>query len=266
MRSLLAPLLALWLPPIVRPVVAQEPGTAPAPAAKQVAIPKGPAYREHDLRAVITLRKDGEKHSASIDANRLQSIVDDLEAHARCYPPTFDTKEERALAQREAETLGKLLATLLQPTEGGKEAAPALLFLAARIEATGHNLDVKGASNRAIGYFERLLAAEPKHVAGNWHFGAFWSGTAKGQTRALPYLEKAIELGETRAHYTLAVTYVLLDEHDKAKVQLRVYLDKHPGDAGARKMLEALDAPGLKVERKVNGKPSEPPKDNPKRS
>ena len=60
--------------------------------------------------------------------------------------------------------------------------------------------------------------------------------------KGIPYLEKAIQLGEERAHYTLAVIYIKRGEANKALPEFRAYLKPYPENAVATKMVLELES------------------------
>jgi hypothetical protein len=243
------------------PVTAQEPAGAgtepPKPAAPAENAPKLEKpyrpYAGHDLRKVVTLRetKDGQR-TADLDLERIAAVLDDLEIHAKNYPPQFRGKDELELARRDARKLGELLGTVLAPRAGAVEHPVNVLLLAGRLEAIGHNLDVDGASTRAVGYYERLLKVEPEHVAANFHFGAFLAGTAALQKRALPHLEKAVKLGEKQALWPMALVHLMGGDMQKGVESLRAYVAAFPGDASAQELLQKIEKGEVTIERKVS--------------
>ena len=60
--------------------------------------------------------------------------------------------------------------------------------------------------------------------------------------KGIPYLEKAIQLGEERAHYTLAVIYIKRGEANKALPEFRAYLKAYAENAVATKMVSELES------------------------
>jgi hypothetical protein len=74
--------------------------------------------------------------------------------------------------------------------------------------------------------------------------------------KGIPYLEKAIQLGEKRAHYTLVVIYIKRGEANKALPEFRAYLKAYPENALATKMVSELES-GKSPVHVVNQKPSD---------
>lgn len=263
----LALAVAFPLPASLRAQGAEKPAVVEPPAKAAPAKDDYQAYKGHAIREVLTLEKDGSgKAKAKLDGAKLEAVLDDLGSHARNYPPTFRDDRERRLAERDLKDLSKMFSLLLDPKR--ESADVELLLLAGQAEAMGHNLDLAGASDRAVGYFERLLKLSPDHALGHLHYGMHLAGTAKGQKDGIVHLEKAAALGVVLAHRGLGIAHLILGDRGKSAAHLKQWLAKNPTDEASKRMLEAIES-GAKIEsvdgpapadgkKPVEPKPSEP--------
>lgn len=230
-----------------------------AAVAAQTETPKPAAARTYPAHALEQWAKvdkgaDG-KPKVELNVTRFTTLVEDLWACARDYPPTFADKKEQELAKAEATKAGELLVIL----DLAKQEKPSidLLLLAARLEAAAHNLDVRGAADRAITYYERVLALQPDHAQASFLYGCFLAGTATGQAKAVPHLEKALQLGEERARFSLGLCLLMQGDKAKAREHIAAWSKANPDDFKAKALLKVIDSGG-EVVRRTNGKPDAP--------
>lgn len=118
---------------------------------------------------------------------------------------------------------------------------PPIYFLqrAAMLGSIGHNLDIPGMAQKADAIFQKWLSMRPDDLTGNQMYGAFLGGAGKA-LEAIPYLEKAVSLGDSRATYSLGIAYLQLGDKEKATKSLKTYLDKHPDDKKTRELYDAI--------------------------
>jgi len=203
-------------------------------------------YGKYDLRdALMTKKADDGKDEHGLDMVMVSKVIDDLATHAKNYPPTFRSEDERTRAERDA----KILVYLLDMIAAGDEVEAGILLMAGFVNAIGHNLDIEGSAEKATAYFERLLKREPDHPMGNFHYGVFLASTAAGQKKSLPYLEKALKLGVENAGFSLGLAYLMLGEKAKSLEYLESYSEKNPDDQGAKEIIEAIKSGKIKVQR-----------------
>jgi predicted Zn-dependent protease len=136
---------------------------------------------------------------------------------------------------------------------GGHPDDPEFLLRDGFANAMGHNLDFKSCAQRSAKIFEHLLMLRPDDKMANLHYGAFLGGVGRAK-ESIKYLGKAVELGASEANYSLAITYVMLEDKKQAILHLNTYVSLYPRDEGAKKLLAALESKNLKIERK-EGKP-----------
>jgi tetratricopeptide (TPR) repeat protein len=209
------------------------------PLLAQATRPTGvPPYRRHDLAKALVKRDAGGKPAYELDLAAVAAAVEDLARHARNYPPQFRDAGDRAAATQEARSLSEALVVITGAQD--REPPADVLLLAARLESLGHNLEIEGSAGRATACFERLLAREPENARANLHYGVFLAGTATGQKQGLPYLEKALRLGEEDARYALGMAHLVLRDTARALEHLEEFARLHPGDLRTQRLIDAI--------------------------
>jgi tetratricopeptide (TPR) repeat protein len=88
----------------------------------------------------------------------------------------------------------------------------------------------------AIATLTRLLELQPESPDGNYLLGEAYLQIKKG-SKAVPYLDKAAQIGRPEAHLRLATLYDAAGLKDRAAHEYEEYLRKQPNDP-ARKKLE----------------------------
>jgi tetratricopeptide (TPR) repeat protein len=152
--------------------------------------------------------------------------------HLMNYPPKFSTPEERVRTEARLKTL---LAQLDKISDRYPD-DEAILFIKGAANAMGHNLDYPGCADKAMAAFDRLLAIDPNNRRALYTYGGFLSGTTL-MDKAIPYLDSAIQLGEERAHYTLAFVYIKKGDPERALPEFEAYLKADPENATAKKFV-----------------------------
>ncbi len=212
-----------------------------------VAVAKATEYGQYDIKKVVTITQSAAgQNSATISFAYLDQIIDDLSSHAANYPPRFDSPDDLYRARVDVKALSAILDTLLSSPSPDRQ----ILLRAGVLNSIGHNLDVPGCADRAIGAFTALLRQTPDDPRANYFYGRFLTGAGK-PADAIPFLEKAKSLGDVNADYTLGIAY--LSEGDKAKAldNLELYARRVPNDANAAKMIDALRNGSVQI-KKVN--------------
>ncbi|HWS65956.1 MAG TPA: tetratricopeptide repeat protein [Steroidobacteraceae bacterium] len=162
----------------------------------------------------------------------LNATLNEIAPHARSYPPKFSSPEERVQAE---EHLKALLAQLDKISDRYPDDED-ILFIKGAANAMGHNLDYPGCADKAMAAFDRLLAIDQNNRRALYEYGGFLSGTTL-MDKAIPYLDRAIQLGEERAHYTLAFVYVKKGDLQRALPEFEAYLKADPENATAKKFV-----------------------------
>ena len=162
----------------------------------------------------------------------LNATLNEIAPHARSYPPKFSSPEERVQTE---EHLKALLAQLDKISDRYPDDED-ILFIKGAANAMGHNLDYPGCADKAMAAFDRLLAIDQNNRRALYEYGGFLSGTTL-MDKAIPYLDRAIQLGEERAHYTLAFVYVKKGDLQRALPEFEAYLKADPENATAKKFV-----------------------------
>lgn len=198
-----------------------------APAAHAV------PYASLDPASLV--RKNPGGPGGTVDMAGVDRMIRDLAPHAQDYPPQFDSPADAQRARRDIATLAGMLDVLAR-TEAP---SPDVLLRLGLLSAFGHSLDIPHAAERAQGYFTRLLAVQPEHPYGNYHYGVFLLQTGQAQA-ALPFLAKAKDRGVTPALFSLGLAYIMLNDAPRAQEWLTAYQKANPADASVAPLLEAV--------------------------
>lgn len=201
-------------------------------------------YGSYDPKRIIVSSDTaaGQKHA--LDSAYLDRMLNDLSAHARNYPPRFDTPQDRERAVRDVKILSGMLDILLE----GPNPHPELLSRAGFLASIGHNLDIVGSAQKADGAFRKLLASAPGDPRGNYMYGTFLAGVGKPK-EALPYLEKALSVGVTDAAYGLGMVHLTLGDNAKALEYLQVYKSRNPNDGNVDRLMDGIRSGKVEVKR-----------------
>jgi tetratricopeptide (TPR) repeat protein len=192
-------------------------------------------YGNYDPMRLLTASQTSSGKKFGFDGAYLDRMLDDLSAHARNYPPRFDTPHDRERAVRDVKTVSGMLDVLINvPTPN-----PEILLRAGILNSIGHNLDIAGSADKADAAFRRLLAAVPAHPRGSLMYGTFLAGAGKPGA-ALRHLETALAAGVDDAAYALGMTYLSMGNREQALAKLEEYQRRRPGDASLARLIDAV--------------------------
>jgi tetratricopeptide (TPR) repeat protein len=210
-------------------------------------------YGNYDLRnSLIAQKSAGGNVEYRIDKKLISQVLDDLTAHAKDYPTKFRSKEERARAVRDAKKLQSVFDTLASKDDTDTQ----ILFTAAILNGLAHNLDIEGAAQKAVIYYERILHREPENPKGNYYYGTFLASASRPK-ESLPYLEKALKLGVEQAGFSLGMAHLTMGDEAKALEYLESYSKRNPSNKEAKQLVENLKAGkiGFRVESPAKAEP-----------
>ena len=181
-------------------------------------------------------------HEVTMKRTEVDHTLADIAPHAEQLPLHFASSQERMEIQTKLQKLLYFLdaAVLENPDETD------LLLRDAIGNGFGHNMGCPDCGDKAIKAYERLLQLQPENAFGNWRYGAFLAQTAQ-QEKSIPYLQKAQKLGIVEAHYTAAIVYISLNDLDRAKFELRQYVQANPKDKRAKGFLADMEHGNLHI-------------------
>jgi hypothetical protein len=208
----------------------------PTEPASKALVTLAQEYGHYDIHKLVSVAETVPgKHSATINVAYLSQILDDLGRHATTYPPHFASPDDRRRAEHDVTAIS----TLLDPLVGSFSNNPTLLLRLALLHGIGHNLDIPGSADKAIGAFTTLLNLKPDDPQANYQYGAFLAArTIKGE--GIPFLEKAKGLGVVDADYWLGMSYQVIGERTKAVENLESYTKRVPTDQNAARILDTV--------------------------
>lgn len=203
-------------------------------------------YGAHDLKRLLTVTETPTGKKYGFDLPYLDQILSDLGWHARDFPPRFDSAQDRQRATQDARTLSGMLDSLLT----GLQPRPELLARAGFLNSLAYNLGIPGSGEKTSAIFQKLLTLVPADPSGNYLYGVFLAGANKPR-EALPYLEKALAVGVIDAGHALGMTYLVLEERDKALEHLEAYRQHRPTDPNIGRLIEAIRGGRVEVKRRA---------------
>ncbi len=201
-------------------------------------------YGSYDPKRLLMVSETPSGKQYNFDGAYLDLMLNDLSAHAKNYPPQFDTPQDKQRATQDVKTLSGMLDVLINvPTPN-----PELLVRAAHINSMGHNLDVAGAAEKANSIFQKLLTDFPSNPRGNYMYGTFLAGVGKPR-EALPYLEKALAIGVVDAAYAIGMVHLALGDKEQALKNLQDYKRRKPSDTSVDQLIDVIRNGKIEVQR-----------------
>ena len=199
---------------------------------------------ELDDALVKRIDSDGSERY-SVDMMVVDYYIKRIRRHAWQYPPKFASEEQQVEVTDKLRRLLKLLEMMGQTPQASVDSQ--FLARAAYSNSMGHNADIKGAAERARHYYGKLLEVSPDSVTANYEYCMFLAGTRVSHFDSIPYLEKALALGNDDARYTLGLILVRQGNTKKGLEMLEQYSSDHPDNERVKSMIEAVHAGTLKI-------------------
>lgn len=214
-------------------IASENPAKAPLDPAFQLQSSK--PYGHYDLRRLLTVTETPAGRQRALDGAYLDRMLSDLSTHAKNYPAHFASPEDKARAIKDVQLLSGMLDIVVNEPNPD----PELLVRAAYLNSMGHNLDIAGTAVKADNLFQRLLAGSPASPRGNYLYGTFLANTARPM-EALPYLDKARELGIVEAIFALGMAQLTLGDKEQALGRLEEYRRLAPGKPHLDQLIDAV--------------------------
>jgi tetratricopeptide (TPR) repeat protein len=213
----------------------------PEEAASKALTALANAYGHYNILKLATRTETAPGKSAvTVNLTYFSQILDDLGRHAGRFPVQFQFPDDRQRAEEDVSRISDLLDPVAQNN------APLQLRMGL-LHAIGFNLDVPGSYAKAVAAFTTLLAVTPNDAGANYEYGAFLAATTR-KGEAIPFLEKAKDLGAANAEYWLGWSYEVIGEKKKAIDNLESYTKRVPGDLNAARVLDAIRHDKVKME------------------
>ena len=183
------------------------------------------------------------------DVGKVFKAVEHLWLHAGNYPLNFDSKEDLIRAKSDIIELEEIFkyfneSGLFEKQEPEFQKYADLLN--SRIYAMQYNMDIAGAPEKADHFYETMVLKYPTDHEFFEEYGAYL-GSSGRIDKCREVLNKAVELGSTKAHFSLAISALFLKNIEEAKKEFNLYLKEHPNDANAKMLLEAISSENIKL-------------------
>ncbi|HRE15674.1 MAG TPA: tetratricopeptide repeat protein [Rhodocyclaceae bacterium] len=171
----------------------------------------------------------------ALDEQRLAAFVNSVEPYIKEWPPRFRDQSQRA------ELLNSVASAIKQLSKIDLSAIKKqqVLVDVAHLYAMAHNLDFNTAA-QAKSTFEKAIAIDPNDRRTNYRYGMFLISTRAFHFESLPYLEKALELGEKDALFSIGLLQIEKGNKEKGLAALERYLQEHPESQHTRKVIQAV--------------------------
>lgn len=165
-----------------------------------------------------------EQLSQTVDVGAIDHMLSYLLEHAGNYPPRFSDRDERSIAITEVKTLIEQVDQYAVHPNASLD----VLLRAVQLHQVARNLDLGvGVAIKAGVYMRRAIALNPDDPRAN-----YWYGTmlveGGGIKEGIPYLNRAVTLGEKQAHLVLAQAYLHLERREFALKALQRYYEVEP--------------------------------------
>jgi len=165
-----------------------------------------------------------EQLSQTVDVGAIDHMLSYLLEHAGNYPPRFTDRDERSIAIAEVKTLIEQVDQYAVHPNASLD----VLLRAVQLHQVARNLDLGvGVAIKAGVYMRRAIALNPDDPRAN-----YWYGTmlveGGGIKEGIPYLNRAVSLGEKQAHLVLAQAYLHLERREFALKALQRYYEVEP--------------------------------------
>lgn len=183
------------------------------------------------------------------DVGKVFRAVEELWKHAASYPMYFDNEEDLARAKSDIIELEEIFKYF---NESGLFAKQELDFrkyadlLNSRIYTMQYNMDIAGAPEKADAFYEKMLAEYPHDHEFFEEYGAYL-GSSGRIDKCREVLNKAVELGSTKAHFSLAVCALFYQDKETALKELQEYAIHYPDDLNAQALIEALKSGKMEI-------------------
>ena len=190
------------------------------------------------LAAQVSSIYSKDKKLSSKEINR---YIQWVEPYIKQYRPKFKSTEQ----QKKIYLSSMLVIKEILKLDYSNISDSKVLAKLGHISAKGHNLDLQSAPTAKL-LFEKSLEIESEDVKTNYLMGMFLVSTRKYFYESIPYLEKALKLGQEDARFTLALIKVKQGKLDEGLKMLEKYSQKNPENEHVKKIIQSIKDQKLK--------------------
>ena len=163
--------------------------------------------------------------------------IQSIEPYIQQYPPKFLSKDQELQIRRSAELVVKQIESLAPQSLTDQD----ILIDLGWILAMAYNLDILSTEDFPREYFQRALTINKENRRGNYLMGMFLASTHKYHWESIPYLEKALQLGEEDARYTLGLLFVQKGKNKEGIDYLKTYSKKYPDNEHVKNVIKTIE-------------------------
>jgi len=178
--------------------------------------------------------------SSVISKELIAEYIEWASPYIRQYPPRFTSKNHRARILSSTEDILKEVSALDPKAITDDD----LLTDLAYILSMGHNLNM-GTGELSKEFFEEAIKRNQENRRANYLLGMFLVSTRKYHFESIQYLEKALELGEEDARFTLGLIAVNQGRTEEGLSMLKAYSNIHPTNEHVKEMISAIENESL---------------------
>jgi predicted Zn-dependent protease len=183
------------------------------------------------LAASLPLRAEEPPHVTSIlakdgktpDPEKMQKFVDWVERAMVEYPTHFKSEEEKTAMVDAAEKVTDEIKAM----DPEKMTDASTVVGLAYILGMAHNADLR-TFGKAREFYKRALVLDPESRRANYLYGMLLISTERYHFDALPYLQKALALGEQDAQFSIAMLYYQKGDRGAAVREMEGYARARP--------------------------------------
>lgn len=210
------------------------------PAPQAAAAPIHWKYKLSDI--VVTTTDAQGKVVNSLNVTVIDYFLGVIAGHADAYPTQFDNDDQRA------DVTDKLrrLASVLSELDTGDSVDVNILRREAYAYDLAYKLGFAASGPQAMALYQKLIARTPDDPLANFQYGSFLAANDTLRPKSIPYLQKAVDLGEKKANYTLGITYLAMGQDQKGLVCLQQYSSDFPNDQQAKNLIAYVKSGAIK--------------------
>lgn len=185
----------------------------------------------------ILIPKTQNSSNASLDVSLLDDFINEINPHARHYPPNFNNISQRYYTKIKL----KELEAWLRPYADAPDASYDVLLRASKLNSMGRNLDLgSDYAVRASTYVAKAIDRQPNSAEANFLYGMMLS-EGGGFKEGKKYLDKAAAQGYLEAEQSLAQSELLTDQRAQALARLHRLSAQNPNNHQLQQQINLVE-------------------------